>query len=167
MDFIDRKFKKNKRKYILQCLMATGTVLVVLSLLEVVLNAAVIAAIGASAFIAFTMPHTARSAPRFLIGGYIVGIISGAFCYYLSTFYSPENLPGILSHTDIIFCALSVGMATLIMVITNTEHPPAAGVAMGVFLDKCELKAIVVIIVGIICLSVIKTILRPVLKDLL
>ena len=57
MQLIDTKFKNNKKEYILQSLLATAAAFLVLLLLDVKSNAAVIGALGSSAFIAFTMPN--------------------------------------------------------------------------------------------------------------
>jgi len=163
MTFIDRKFNKNKPGYIFQCLLAVLAVFVVLLFLDVERNGAVIASLGASAFIAFTMPHTNSSKPKFLIGGYIVGIISGMVCCYLSTLPITQEL----KHNPVIFCSLAVGLSIFIMVVTNTEHPPAAGLAMGLFLNNCTFRSITVVLIGIVSLALLKALLRPVLKDLL
>ena len=74
MKVFDEKFRRNKVRYISQCILATLSVFVVLLLLDVITNVAVIAALGASFFIAFTMPEKQVSKPRFLIGGYLEGL---------------------------------------------------------------------------------------------
>ena len=166
MSIFDPKFRKNKKEYILQSLLAAAATFLVLILLDVASNAAVIAALGASAFIAFTMPAKNVSSPRVLIGGYLVGILVGCLCHYLSILPVLKNLEFIAKNSYVIFCSLSVGLSVFFMVLTNTEHPPAAGLAMGLFLNQCALRSVLVVIIGIICLVVIKTLLRPVLKDL-
>ena len=82
MRFFDKKFRKNAHRYILQCVLATLTILAVL--IFVLTETAIIAALGASAFIVFTMPNKYSSDPRRLIGGYIVGIVVGMLCNYIS-----------------------------------------------------------------------------------
>ncbi len=166
MTFFDTKFRKNKKEYVLQSLMAAAATFLVLMLLDVASNAAVIAALGSSAFIAFTMPAKETSSPRILIGGYLVGIFVGCLCHYLSILPALENIEFIAKNSSVIFCALSVGLSVFLMVITDTEHPPAAGLAMGLFLNKCEERSVLVVIIGIFCLVAIKTLLRPILKDL-
>ena len=52
--------------------------------LDVVTKAVIIAALGLSTFIAFTMPKAEVSKPRIMIGRYIVGIVAGCLCHYLS-----------------------------------------------------------------------------------
>ena len=166
MRIFDLKFRRHKKEYILQSLMATAAAFVVLILLDVASNAAIIAALGSSAFIAFTMPTKNVSSPRMLIGGYLVAIAVGCLCYYLSILPALQNIEFIAKNSFVIFCSLSVGLSVFLMVLTNTEHPPAAGLAMGLFLNKCEVRSILVVTIGIICFVIIKTLLRPVLKDL-
>ncbi|MFH1093866.1 MAG: HPP family protein [Candidatus Omnitrophota bacterium] len=166
MSIFDTKFRKNKKEYILQSLMAAGAAFLVLVLLDVASNAAVIAALGSSAFIAFTMPAQDSSSGRKLIGGYLVGIVVGCLCHYLSILPVLQNIEFIAKNSYVIFCSLSVGLSVFFMVVTNTEHPPAAGLAMGLFLNRCEPRSVLVVFIGIICLVAIKTLLRPVLKDL-
>ncbi len=78
-----------------------------------------------------------------------------------------ENVPFLLKYSNAIFCSIAVGLAVFLMVITNTEHPPATGMALGLFLNHCELRTIIVALIGVVCLVVLKTLLRPYLKDLL
>jgi CBS-domain-containing membrane protein len=70
MEIIDIKTRKNIWRYISQCILATVTILAILFFLDVLTETAIIAALGASAFIVFTMPNTYSSDPRRLIGGY-------------------------------------------------------------------------------------------------
>ena len=167
MRIIDKKFKHNVAGYILQCSLATLTILVVLVLLDVLTQTAIIAALGASSFIAFTMPAHDVSKPRFLIGGYLVGTSVGCFCHLLSL--SPWMASMFVSPriSSIVFGALSVGLAIFLMVITDTEHPPAASVALGLVLNKWNYLTIVSILCGIILLSTLKWLLKPVLRNLL
>ena len=45
--------------------------------LDAVTQTVLIASLGASAFIAFAVPRSLHSDPRHLIGGYVVGLVSG------------------------------------------------------------------------------------------
>lgn len=46
MEFFDRKFRDYWLSYVIQCMLATLAVFVVLLILDIVLNAAIIAALG-------------------------------------------------------------------------------------------------------------------------
>lgn len=167
MRILDKKFGKSVTRYIIQCALATFSVFILLLMLDVVTNAVIIAALGSSVFIVFTMPEAEASRPRFLIGGYIVGIAVGCVCHYLSlwSLMSWTTFPHVSLH--VVFGAISVGLTMFVMVITDTEHPPAAGLALGLIVNEWSILTIVVVFVGIISLSVIKFVLKPVLKNLL
>jgi CBS-domain-containing membrane protein len=160
IQIFDEKIKTNYLSYILQCLLATLTLLAVLIFLDVLTETAIIAALGASAFIVFTMPLTYSSQPRRLIGGYIVGICVGFVFYLISNLI---DLPGIIIYENtslIFFGALSVGIAILIMTITNTEHAPAAGIALGLVINQWTEITIVFILVSILWMSLVRKLLK-------
>ncbi|MFH1459573.1 MAG: HPP family protein [Candidatus Omnitrophota bacterium] len=148
-------------------MLAIVAVFCVLMLLDIKSNAAIIASLGASAFIAFTQPDEQRSQPRFLVGGYIVGIISGCICYGISQIMLIQNIHFFGTFLMLFFSAFAVGLSMFLMVITNTEHPPATGLALGLFLNGCQFRSIMVILIGIIALSIVKKILKPFLTNLI
>ena len=53
------------------------------------------------------------------------------------------------------------------MVITDTEHPPAAGVALGFVLHGWDYFTVIVVLMGIVSISILKFLLKPVLINLL
>ena len=63
--------------------------------------------------------------------------------------------------------ALSIELRALLMVITNTEHPPAASAAFALVINLWSLFAILFVISSAIILSVVRIILRPKLANLL
>jgi len=165
MKLLDEKFRTNKVRYIAQSILATLSILIVLLSLDVITDVAVIAALGASFFIAFTMPDKQVSKPRFLIGGYLVGIAVGSICHYLSLVPLLSQIPAIQKASYIVFCALSVGLSIFVMVVTDTEHPPAASLSLGLVLNFNHM-AIIVALIGIKSLSIIRAVLKPTLLDL-
>ena len=167
MALLDQKFKANKLRYTLQCLLATGAVVALLTILDVISNAAVIGALGSSAFIAFTIPHANVSKPRFLIGGYLRGVAAGTLCHWLSHLPAVSSLPIMIGSETVIVGALSVGLAMFLMVITNTEHPPAAGAALGLVATQWHWRTVVVILVGVVLLVLMGRLLRRYLMNLI
>ena len=163
----DRKFSQNKLRYLLQCILATVSAMMVLMVLNSIDNDVILASLGASCFIAFCMPHHRASRPRFLIGGYIVGIAAGTLCYWLAQIAFPDSQSTVNIFAKVIFGGLAIGLAMFLMVITNTEHPPAASLALGFVLGPWQLLTIVVAIVEIILLCILKRLLKPVLINLL
>ncbi len=164
---IDAKFRTNKARYILQCALATVSSLLILFGLNVMSHAAVVASLGATSFIVFTAPHKNVSRPRYLVGGYVIGLVVGSFCHWVSQWPWLAQFAFIADHTYVIFGAMAVGLAIFMMVVTNTEHPPAAGVAMGLVFGEWQAMTVLVVLVGIVALVVIKRLLKPVLIDLL
>ena len=164
MDY-DSHFRLNNfKRYGLQCGMAGVGVLILLLVLDAVTQTVLIASLGASAFIAFAVPRSLHSDPRHLIGGYLVGMVAGVAMSYL---YSLFSLDGAWDQAVmIIFGALAISLAMFTMVVTRTEHPPAAALALGLVLNEWNLATLIVVLVGVIGLSLIKRIVLPMLMDL-
>ncbi len=95
-----------------------------------------------------------------------MGLAAGTFCYFLSQLNWPASLSA-MEQSHLVFGALAVGLAIFVMVVTNTEHPPAASLALGLVLGKWTPVAIVVILVGIVALTLLKYLIKPILKNLL
>lgn len=164
---IDKKFKKNTLKYVFQCLLATLTFLAILLFLNILNEIAIITALGASTFIVFTMPKQYSSDPRRLIGGYFIGLIIGFIFYTISTSNFSATLIGHNTTSLIIFGSAAVGSSIFIMAITNTEHAPAAGIALGLVINKWDYITIIYIVLAIVWMYGIKTLLRKYLMDLI
>jgi len=164
----DKKFRKNTLKYIFQCFLASLTILSVLIFLDVLEETAIIASLGASAFIVFTMPTQYSSDPRRIIGGYIVGVLVGLIFYFIanleiiSTFFPAKQITSL-----VVFGAIAVGFAIFIMAVTNTEHAPAAGIALGLVINKWDYITIIFIISAILWMAIVRKILKPYLMDLI
>ena len=54
-----------------------------------------------------------------------------------------------------------------VMVVTKTEHPPAAALALGLVLNEWDFMTLLVILAGIVSLSLLKRLVLPILMDLL
>ena len=164
---IDKKFSKNTLKYIFQCILATLTILAVLFFLDVLNETAIITALGASAFIVFTMPTQYSSDPRRLIGGYIVGLAAGFIFYLMSSSNYVNSLIDNQTTILLLFGSIAVGFSIFIMAVTNTEHAPAAGIALGLVINRWDYLTIIFIIIAIIWMVSIKLILKKYLMDLI
>ena len=152
-------------RYALQCVLAGLVVLVLLLVLDAVTQTVLIAALGASAFIAFAVPRSLHSGPRHMIGGYLVGILAGSSMATLNT------LIDVSANADhavmVIFGAIAISLAMFTMVVTRTEHPPAAALALGLVLNEWSLLTLFVVLSGVIALSIIKQLVLPALLDLI
>ena len=153
---LDPKFRRNYLRYIAQCIAATIFIFVVLVVLDVLTQTVLIASLGATAFISFTMPHIESSKPRYLRGGYAFGILVGVVVSVLVGWLQIEH--GIRMERLIVVsgAAIATGLAMFLMVVTDTEHPPAAAVALGFVLNSWDLRAIVVVLIGVTCISMLK-----------
>jgi CBS-domain-containing membrane protein len=163
---IDRHFRREDfMRYALQCVLAGLVVLVLLLVLDAVTQTVLIAALGASAFIAFVVPRSLHSGPRHMIGGYLVGILAGSSMATLNT------LIDVSANADhavmVIFGAIAISLAMFTMVVTRTEHPPAAALALGLVLNEWSLLTLFVVLSGVIALSIIKQLVLPALLDLI
>ncbi len=163
---IDRKFRRHWKNYLFQCAMSTLALLLILLVVDVVLRAAIVVAIASSAFIVFVRPHSDASHPQRVVGGHIVGVIVGAG---FSALYLIPGFGGFAEGSPFardLMAVLSVGISTLIMVLTNTEHAPAAGTALGLVVHGWEPSAALFVLIGAIMLAAVHTLLRPRLTNL-
>jgi CBS-domain-containing membrane protein len=163
---IDSKAREHLNKYLVQCAIASAAVVAMLLLLDVLRQAAIVSSLGATAFITFTQPHSHASRPRSLLGGYAAGTVIGL------TFTALRKLLLVLSagNQELLIAglagALAVGLSMLVMVFTNTEHPPAAGLALGIVVNEWTPTTLAVVLLGVIILYGAKTALKSYLIDL-
>jgi CBS-domain-containing membrane protein len=159
----DVQFTHHLLRYVLQCALAGAMVFVFLNFLDFVEHTGLIAALGATTFMVFTMPHRVSARARYVVGGYVSGIVAGVACKMIMDI----SLAGHGHMGLAVMGASAVGLASLIMVITNTEHPPAAGVALGLVLQPWTYPTVLFVLAGAIFLSIAKSLLKPIMIDLL
>ena len=110
LDLDDRLTTDNIRRYAIQCSLATVVVLILLIALDTVSQTVLIAALGATAFIAFAVPRSVVSSPRCLIGGYLVGMFAGALMSSLNASIGISD--AVMAEVSmIVFGALATGTA--------------------------------------------------------
>lgn len=144
------------KNYLYQSFLAAIIVFIVLFLLNMQ-HAVVIASIGATAFIVFTMPRNTTARPRRVIGGHIVGLISGSLCA-LIPHSSTLAAMGVL--------AFAVGLSICLMVALDFEHPPASGTALGVAITGFQPEVMIAVLTSSIVLSLAHHFCKRYLKDL-
>ena len=159
MHIIDEKFKKDPWPFVIQGALAGFMILIILLVLDIVTETALIAALASSAFVGFTMPHSEASTPRRLLGGYLVSMFIGISCSIIAKHELIQaHVP---AHPLFIsMAALSVGLSIFIMVITDTEHAPAAGLALGLVLNTWDMATIVLIFFSISFMATSKRLLK-------
>lgn len=166
MRIIAKSFLRTPKRYIVQSLLATVAIAIILHFVGVLTHAAIVAALGASTFIVFAMPHSIIAQPKRLIGGHVIGLICGCLCYYA---FLIGPLGGLTTKWEFISwfaCALSVGLSIFLMTITDTEHPPASATALGVVAQGWSYQVAIFVLLSVICLAIIRRLLRFYLKDL-
>jgi len=166
MGIIDNSFRRVPRYYVVQSLFAVLAFAIILYFVKVLTHAAIVGALGSSAFIVFAMPHSLTARTRRLIGGHIVGIGAGAICYFAFLVGPLGRLVTRWEFTTLLVYALAVGLSIFLMTATNTEHPPAAGTALGIVAHEWSFQVIIFILLAATCLAVARRLLRGRLKDL-
>lgn len=157
MHWYDKKFPNYKKHYILQTLMATIYALGVLVALGGYQHAELLGIIGftslgSSAFIAFGSYNVITACARNMLGGYLTSIVVGIVCWNVASWCAAVD-PALAQHFLFeIFAALAVGLSMLIMTVFDLEHPPAAGLALGLVVEVWSWHALVTILVAVIVL---------------
>jgi len=150
-------FKKFWKNYLLQSFFAGLTIFTALIIVGIDKRPIIIASIGATAFKVFAMPNDITSQPRNILGGHFIGLIAGSLCFFI-----PQT-----THIYAIFVyALAVAVSMFLMVVTDTEHPPASGTALSFAVAGFSEEAFLTVLVSVTILSGIHKFFRPLLKDL-
>ena len=153
---IHAEFRQLWKNYLYQSCFATVVIFIILLLLSLE-HAVVIASIGATAFIVFTMPRSITAKPRRVIGGHIVGFITGSLC---------ALIPHSATISSVTVYALAVGISILLMVSLDVEHPPASGTALGVAITGFSPYVMLAVITSSVALSLVHHFFKKYLKDL-
>lgn len=164
---LDPKFRRHYRRYIFQALLATATMTVVLLFVDSLSTAAIAAGLGSSVVGIYINPSGATARVRAVIGGHTMALIIGSALSFILFSGSMESFT--LSHTEFhtLVMAVSVGLLILVMAVTDTEHPPAAGIAIGMTSREWTPEVFWAILGALVLLGAIKLILRRHLRDLL
>lgn len=163
IQLFDQKITRYPYRYVAQCILATVTMCAALLFLDVFAETAIIAALGASAFTVFTMPRSYAAEPRRVIGGYAAGIAVGLLCHY-SVRWSTHLIT--VETALVILGSLAVGLAIFVMASTNTEHAPAAGIALGLVINTWTAGTVAFIIGAMLWMVAVRHLLRRRLMNL-
>ncbi len=96
-----------------------------------------------------------------------MAVIIGSILFAILSIPAIDAVAKDSSYIIDLIAALSVGLSILLMVMTDTEHPPAAGTALGLIIPGWSWSAVVFIICGALILSMMRLVLRPKLINLL
>lgn len=144
------------KHYLYQSFLATVVVFMILLVLNLE-NVVVIASIGATAFIVFTMPKNITARPRRVIGGHITGMVCGSLC---------ALIPHTTTLPTIMVLSLAVGLTIFFMVTLDLEHPPAGGTALGIALTGYSTEVFIAVITSSVILSLAHHFSKRFLRDL-
>ena len=162
----DPGFARRPRLFVVQAGLATAVMLAILSFVHSLSSAAIAAGLASSVVGIFIAPSNPTSRIRSVVGGHGVALLLGSVfsaLLFLGPVEAFLNDQQILLHLSF---ATAVGMAMLLMAITNSEHPPAAGTALGMASREFDLPIFFSIIGAVALLAVIKLVIRPYLQDL-
>ena len=120
-------------------------------------NVIISASIGATAFIIFAMPENITAGSRRVIGGYCIGALCGSLCALIP---QPFDIITLLVY------AFAVGLSIFLMVVFDMEHPPASGIALGMAISGFSWKVIIATMSASIMLSIIHTVFKKYIRDL-
>lgn len=152
------------RNYVFQSLLATCAVFSVLLFLEHAEEGkeVVVASLGATAFLVFALPNSFTAQPRNVIGGHLVGLICGFLGYWaLNSLPDPNNF---IAEAGI--HAFTVGLTIFVMVVIDTEHPPAAGTALGAAIGGPGNRLFASVMFFAVVFTLIRLLMRKHLRDL-
>ncbi len=156
------EFKMHWKNYVFQSLFATCVIFVVMLYLGVGEHRSVIvASIGATAFLVFALPQKSLSQPRNVIGGHLVGLISGCLSVLIMK-YAPSDSEYILAT----LYAFSVGFSMFVMVVVDAEHPPGSGTALGITVGGFSWDVLLTVMISAVVLSLIHHFAKSYLRDL-
>lgn len=164
--FSDVKLKTHPMRYVFQCGIAGAVIFAILAAMDLAgQNRAIAASLGSSAFVVFAAPRTYSARMRSLIGGNVTGILTGALLTLLLKAASPV-VGDEWTMERMVAGAIAVALSMFLMSITDTEHPPAAGLALGVVLGSWYWSNLIVIVAAVAFLGIVKKFFSPKLMDL-
>ena len=164
MRFLDAGLRHHLLRYAWQSLAGGAVIFLVLLLLDAVQQTAIIASLGASVFIVFAAPRSYSAKPRAILGGYAVGAACG-----MVSMVAVAALTSCGSEWTVwraVAGAIAVALSLFLMTVTDTEHPPAAGLALAFVLNPWDAFTVAVVLGAAAILSAAERLLRRHLLDL-
>lgn len=162
----DPGFANSPWVFALQAGMATLVMLAILAFVGSLSSAAIAAGLASSVVGMFISPSNRTARIRSIMGGHGLSLALGSIIS-VGLFVGPIH--DALNDSQLLYdmsLAVAVGLSMLLMAITNTEHPPAAGTAMGMASREFDILVFLSIIGAVALLVVMKLAIRPYLRDL-
>lgn len=166
MKMLNPKVMRDIKPYLFQSALATFTMLIVLMYLNGLFHAAIVASLGSTAFTIFAMPKSRAAGTRPVICGYLIAMGVGLLCYSVSLLPKMIFSQAADRPLFIIFGSLAVGLSIFLMILANSEHPPAAGMALWLVLSSWDRTTITFVMTAILMMALVKYLLKDRLVDL-
>jgi len=164
---LDPKFRHSYKQYFFQAALATVAMAVILLFVDSLSSAAIAAGLGSSIIGIFINPTGATARLRAVVGGHLMALILGSVFSFILFSGSIEAFTADQSQFHAIMMAVSVGLLILVMAVTDTEHPPAAGIVIGMASRDWTPEVFMAILGALVLITAIKLALKRQLKDLL
>lgn len=153
-------------RFAAQACLATLAMLAILTFVDSLSTAAIAAGLASSVVGIFIAPSNRTASIRSVVGGHGVALVLGSIFSVILLVGPAEAFLADWDYVRNLSYALAVGAAVLLMAITNTEHPPAAGTALGMASREFDILIFFSIIGAVGLLAILKLALRPYLRDL-
>ena len=152
---ISKNLRRNWVNYVWQSSVAGLFIFLIFFVFSELIGVVVLASIGSTFFTVFALPNNRTAQPRNVIGSHVVCILIGLACCPIISIS--------------LGAGIAVGASAFFMVITDTEHPPAAGIALGLALTQSTTLALsgaAFALVAALLAAGLKQLFSPWLKDL-
>lgn len=165
------KFKQHRWNFFWQPLLAACFAAIALASLGGIKHVELLgfigtSALGSTAFLIFSMPSVYSASSRCVIGGY-------SWCIIISIFFSliANWLAHLFGYNSVFFgtevlAALAMACTMFLMVIFRVEHPPAAGLALGLVIEPWTYKTLFVLCLVILLMLTTRKLVQRQLVDL-
>ncbi len=130
-----------------------------------VARAVLVAAIASTAFILFIGPRSVTANPRHSIGGHAVAVAAASLVDFFAEYVTGTQFTGDFSLLFGFYAALAVGLAMLLMALTDTEHAPAAGTALAIVAHGLDWELAVFLMTMVLLLAGVHALLKDRLHD--
>ena len=164
---LDPKFRHRYKQYFLQAFLAFVAMAIILLFVDSLSSAAIAAGLGSTVVGIFINPNGATARLRAMVGGHTMALLLGSVFSFILFAGSIETFTADHSQFHALIMALSVGLLLLVMAITDTEHPPAAGIVIGMASREWTPEVFGAILGALGLLAVVKLVVRRHLRDLL
>ena len=162
----DPGFARYPWAFAFQAVLATVVMLAILTFVHSLSSAAIAAGLASSVVGIFVGPSNRTASIRSVVGGHGLALLLGSMFSFILFFGPVDAFLADLGVLQNFGYAFAVGGAMLLMAITNTEHPPAAGTALGMASREFDILIFFSIIGAVALLAVMKLAIRPYLRDL-